>query len=506
MPGRPQELQNLINEEQDAPLSADMEEPPISQMDTTHSNIAQEYLERTDEPQAAPTDDSDSDSLPPTLEMRRKRRLNPPTPGGKGGSNRSGDSPTHAALSAAPKSGSKRKFDPEECDQYAAAYTGSDGDFEFSRPAQVSQKPSERIVSEHADCTPNPRKIVGRGRPRKREPPKRKVLEPSMSDLHPVAEPKPTNGIITESTNPNASSRNRINPASLRGQKAQQRWNGEDENSKPYTELESKVTRRQRDASTEPDSHEPHESGEGGHDMERYIAQEKSATPKNSAARQPKETSEEEDNGSNAPSRTTRRQKSVVSYAEPNLRAKMRRPTSDFTDAVGSGSVRRSSSQAASSIANDDAERSRGNGSRDSDSGDTDLGVLPKDSSANPFGGTVNMVSQRKRRTLPAKGDDPFTDMNHEDELNDSQSARGHGHQKQTGGGSKTAEDHMASRSASRMGQQDSSSSGHGQGDNGSNEESATYHLSKPPPFPPVDARHGKRGQRISARRKSMMV
>jgi hypothetical protein len=39
------------------------------------------------------------------------------------------------------------------------------------------------------------------------------------------------------------------------------------------------------------------------------------------------------------PSRPSRRQRSVVSYAEPNLRDKMRRPTNEFVPAVGGGKL-----------------------------------------------------------------------------------------------------------------------------------------------------------------------
>ncbi|KAF7170421.1 hypothetical protein CNMCM6106_005130 [Aspergillus hiratsukae] len=47
------------------------------------------------------------------------------------------------------------------------------------------------------------------------------------------------------------------------------------------------------------------------------------------------------------PSRPTRRQRSVVSYAEPNLRDKMRRPTNEFVPAVGGKRLSRTSNTAA---------------------------------------------------------------------------------------------------------------------------------------------------------------
>ena len=52
----------------------------------------------------------------------------------------------------------------------------------------------------------------------------------------------------------------------------------------------------------------------------------------------------------NAQSRPTRRRGTVVSYAEPNLRDKMRRPTSEFADAVMDGRSRRASNSQSSSI------------------------------------------------------------------------------------------------------------------------------------------------------------
>lgn len=61
-----------------------------------------------------------------------------------------------------------------------------------------------------------------------------------------------------------------------------------------------------------------------------------------------------------AASRPSRRQRAVVSYAEPNLRDKMRRPTSELIDAVGGHGSRRSSSfHLARESLGDDSEKSR---------------------------------------------------------------------------------------------------------------------------------------------------
>lgn len=61
-----------------------------------------------------------------------------------------------------------------------------------------------------------------------------------------------------------------------------------------------------------------------------------------------------------AASRPSRRQRAVVSYAEPNLRDKMRRPTSELIDAVGSHGSRRSSSfQLVQESLSDEGSKSR---------------------------------------------------------------------------------------------------------------------------------------------------
>lgn len=61
-----------------------------------------------------------------------------------------------------------------------------------------------------------------------------------------------------------------------------------------------------------------------------------------------------------AASRPSRRQRAVVSYAEPNLRDKMRRPTSEMIDAVGGNGSRRSSSfQLTRESLSEDSEKSR---------------------------------------------------------------------------------------------------------------------------------------------------
>lgn len=182
---RPQEIQSLINEEQDAPSSAEEEKPSASHLGKTYtSRLNPKYLGRPDEHQGVKNED-EIDDLPSTLQVRTKKRLSFLTPEEKTLRVRPRPSTTHADRNNKPKSGSKRKFDPEEYGDHATT-PGSDVDFQFSRSAQVSQKPSEDAVSEQAARTPGQEQQDGGPLPRNHEPPKRKVLQPSMSNHCPL--------------------------------------------------------------------------------------------------------------------------------------------------------------------------------------------------------------------------------------------------------------------------------------------------------------------------------
>lgn len=93
------------------------------------------------------------------------------------------------------------------------------------------------------------------------------------------------------------------------------------------------------------------------------------------------------------PARPSRRQRAVVSYAEPNLRDKMRRPTNEFADAVKTGDARRNSSTRGFHAKGSDGDEGNRSGRQDSPG----LNAL--------YG--AGTVSQRKRKTLPANTDDP---------------------------------------------------------------------------------------------------
>jgi hypothetical protein len=108
--------------------------------------------------------------------------------------------------------------------------------------------------------------------------------------------------------------------------------------------------------------------------------------------------------------RPSRRQRAVVSYAEPNLRDKMRRSTNELGPAVGKDNARRSSSQTESvrdQRHNDETtQKSRNSGVTDGDPEANDADTLAGNSTRQ-----TSMISHRKPRSLgrivdEAEGDD----------------------------------------------------------------------------------------------------
>lgn len=114
---------------------------------------------------------------------------------------------------------------------------------------------------------------------------------------------------------------------------------------------------------------------------------------------------------SGAPSRPSRRQRAVVSYAEPNLRDKMRRPTSELIDAVG-GARRSSSFQPGRESLSDDGERVTSEPAQSSNSRSQPSATVPADlalADQNPgllsrsaSSDLLTSVSRRKRKVSSA--------------------------------------------------------------------------------------------------------
>lgn len=104
-----------------------------------------------------------------------------------------------------------------------------------------------------------------------------------------------------------------------------------------------------------------------------------------------------------AGSRSSRRRGAVVSYAEPNLRDKMRRPTSELIDAVGGKGYRRSSAfQAGRESLSEEGEW------HSASILPADLALADQDPSAEQL---LAMVSRRKRKVSSTKQHDGPFDM-----------------------------------------------------------------------------------------------
>ncbi|XHF96955.1 hypothetical protein AWENTII_000564 [Aspergillus wentii] len=420
----PQELQDLLNDSLDDPVSPGMEdEVPVLQLSFEDDNHGSKQCENTTEMQTIVADSEDGvPLLPPTLETRKKKKSSL-SARAEGIPDMNAEYPIAHNDSKRPlKSGSKRKFISED-DQLASIATGDD-DFQFSRPSIVSPNPDEKFVSMREDISPVKRQVEVKRGPRNRLSSKRKVFEPSMESCY---TPKPGLARLTaetESTNINMSS-----PKKFRALMSQ----GHDTNALHMLEAQGDENKKsflrfQEDkAKTEPNGpdHAPTCYFDSGIEQENegpgHVIEQSEPDMTNPPSPE-MHLFQQDDPGRtpdmlNAPSRVTRRQRAVVSYAEPNLRDKMRRPTKELIDAVGYGGSRRSSSSQVLQANSCDENEKVKNGlvsiksSRVSDVTDSDSGRISKEVLENSSKQPMDMVSQRKRKTLPANKGDTFNDQ-----------------------------------------------------------------------------------------------
>lgn len=305
-------------------------------------------------------------------------------------------------------------------------------------------------------------------------------------------------------------------PARASEHKVQQLPDTEVEVSKRHTERpKSKANREHNNLNVKPECDQNRVQKQATNGEEQPITQEtlEIVKPGPSGAESPvpqrQEVPELEPGMPSVPSRPTRRQKATVSYTEPNLRAKMRRPTSEFTDAVAGDRIRRdSSSQAASSsnlIAKNKDVEPLSQGFLDSSFGDT--------------------VSQGKRRTLPANKSDSLNQQAFITEgqldnvahhlrkansdkvistvdLNDRETRAGSSMQS-NGLPGKGSFLESTTIPGSKLSQQETS--GHELGQDSFNDELATLQSDVEPQLLPTDTKV-KRGQRVTARRRRSMM
>ncbi|KAF7714720.1 Uncharacterized protein PECH_007049 [Penicillium ucsense] len=278
---------------------------------------------------------TDATSLPPTLETRKKKKK-------KNDSVNSLFTPLQDARSEASitlpqpaKSGSKRKFSPDE-DGFLSEVTSGDDEFQFSRPNKSPSKkgdvfgltnsmlsPVKVAKSTESEAAPAPALPLISSR---------KVLEPKCANANLKSPQKARSSVKADKQVDRVLARSGANENTYSPQKPKVLDVGEGE----YLSHKPRVIRLTGI------SQKPKRSS-------RIVEQEEPSTTETqapSARDSPRVKSGEEASvaeGANA-SRPSRRRGTVVSYAEPNLRAKMRRPSTGFTDAVSGAGSRRSSS------------------------------------------------------------------------------------------------------------------------------------------------------------------
>jgi hypothetical protein len=208
--------------------------------------------------------------------------------------------------------------------------------------------------------------------------------------------------------------------------------------------------------------------------------------------------------------RPSRRRGAVVSYAEPNLRDKMRRPTKEMIDAVALGSRRSSSFQPGRDSLNGEDEKDiqpRGSFTANFVSAEQNPDVSSQDGSSEQL---MAMVSRRKRKVSSAPKDDvdsgnPNSGLQKEIENSIADTSAG------------VSQDTSSSRRQTRR---------HSSNPKSTSASMAQYDLDLAEPPSPSGTSFGQfgdspededlfgvgptastgRGQRVAARRKSMMV
>ncbi|KAL4947662.1 hypothetical protein BDW69DRAFT_109326 [Aspergillus filifer] len=271
----------------------DYETPTVAPLDETSSRAENEHTEG-------------EHSLPPNLETRRKKRTGSAIRGRKSAENKSASLLDSKFLR---KCGSKRKFSVEDAEGFFESPAGDDG-FEFSRPVQ-SPMLSPQAHSDSRQRSPNEGAEAHIHL-------KRKVLEPKNTNTNLLSPMKPT---VTKSSNLQAAVLNR-----------------NDENSS-QAQVKGGLSHSENVLPKKPRTSTHHDKPTNGNKPEAEIESRAYTSPVRDA-----ETPDVPSSADVPAARSTRRRGAVVSYAEPNLRDKMRRSTNELGPAVNGSKSQRSCS------------------------------------------------------------------------------------------------------------------------------------------------------------------
>ncbi|KAF7629144.1 hypothetical protein AFLA_004484 [Aspergillus flavus NRRL3357] len=416
----PQEMEELMNNNMNPPQSSGQEEPSISQIDSmaddTYSTLSEAVLD-TQEFDGSPG--PNEALLPPTLETRKKRKAGSGKVREEISDMNSGEFPTRRESNFLPNPGSKRKFPGSDDSDFASAPPDED-DFQFTRPTQMPQLPHDQLLLTRSDQSPIKRQISQRGGSKGDSRPKRKALESKSTNLSSIehqaigahGQDCKTLARMNKPTDENGP----IDPAHLK-----EAIHGQ------------KIALNERPHCNGSDKARQEEDGDEYYRNHSHVAEDtsRSSSPPVDVSRVQHEL-EASISLPNASSRPTRRQRSVVSYAEPNLRDKMRRPTDEFIAAVGGDHHprRTSGSIPGRTTSNDEFDERKGGKinarkKRDSDMEGRDPSAPPTASSDNLPRQPANLMSRKQRKaSLASREDAPPVDGPMMNEINEAQACQ----------------------------------------------------------------------------------
>jgi hypothetical protein len=488
---RAQELDSLLHDDQSI-----LDSPPQFSFPPEHVDVSVDHSSpsppdatyRTELDNNISEEPDPEQVLTPIFENRKKKIKSTSTLAPQVGpvpSERQTSPPIDTAKHA-PLASTKRKFIPEDDDRFTSNL--DEDEFQFRRPNHSPKKQTTPFEIIRQEQSPIKNVQVTRGS----KPPaltKRKVLEPSMfpyfvhlfACLILVVFRLMT---VSENSNSNLGSPKKARVSSKQDSKLLQQPTKGDENAiSPQKNQSSEklggkaVHQKPRESKLAPPQKEKCASRPAPAQPAEPIQSLPALSP------YPNASKAEEDAGS----RPSRRRGAVVSYAEPNLRDKMRRPTKEMIDAVAFGSRRSSSFQP--SLDRDDS---------------TQPGSLPADFALANHASqeqVLEMVSRRKRKVSSApkeesEAENLSTDLKKgiEDSLADISAQVSH----DTVGSRRQTRRHSSNpKSTANMAQYDL--------DQGEPQSPNADSLEDEDLFGPGPA-DTRRGQRIAARRKSMMV
>ncbi|KAL1967494.1 hypothetical protein VTN77DRAFT_3009 [Rasamsonia byssochlamydoides] len=412
----PQEVEDISNTTPDLFDSPKIGPPPIAHLDADQSLSPESLTGDPEFSRPKSMDDEEHRSpLASRFETKSTGKENSPlkevsqTKSKRGASNSEVTKPIV-------KSGSKRKFsasDDEDEDRFLSNTNLIDDDFQFSRAINISQGAHSQTGTHNPEEPFKSNQNSLEKQLKNARTSRRKVLEPKSTNMRPMSPRKQCT-------------------ADIEIQKKHVRRNSQDENIQQDTLIQAS---QRLDSGSKPESDNSGKKGGRTVSTETPSGEETGASeslkdsslqvePKDSSHAQIRDDTQAAPSTTGPASRATRRPRPMISYAEPNLRDKMRRPTDELVDAVVPDRFRRISSSQVE-------KNNRGNGEQDTHvskaktkatsaiKGNSDVSM----SAHNDTNGETavssedvkfqslselptTVITERKRRTLSANKDD----------------------------------------------------------------------------------------------------